>query len=115
MAAIRAALVKGRSSGDEVYAAADESAQELKEQIRQLHQSQTQTASEGRTGISPARVTYSSFSFQPLSLRGFGQNVQMSNSIDVLCSPLIGIPCCCLQSQRHTQSIMPLPTEAGTP
>lgn len=55
VAAIRAALVKGRSSGDEVYAAADESAQELKEQIRQLHQKQKQAAGEGRTGISPAR------------------------------------------------------------
>lgn len=50
-------MVKGRSSEDEVYAAADESARELKERIRQLHQNHKQAASEDRTGISPARVT----------------------------------------------------------
>lgn len=58
VATIRSALVKGRSSGDEVYAAADESAQELKEKIHQLYQNYKQTASEDRTGISPARVMY---------------------------------------------------------
>lgn len=63
MAAIRAALVKGRSSGDEVYAAADETAQELRERIRQLHQGQKQPASGGEAGISPARVMYNSYSF----------------------------------------------------
>lgn len=63
MAAIRAALVKGRSSGDEVYSAADETAQELRERIRQLHHSQKQTASRGEAGISPARVMYNSYSF----------------------------------------------------
>lgn len=63
MAAIRAALVKGRSSGDEVYAAADEAAQQLRERICQLHQSQKQAASAGEAGISPARVMYNSYSF----------------------------------------------------
>ncbi|XP_036976991.1 PCNA-interacting partner [Acanthopagrus latus] len=55
VAAIRAALVKGRSSGDVVYAAADETAKELRERICQLHQIQKQTANGGGTGISPAR------------------------------------------------------------
>ncbi|XP_073336731.1 PCNA-interacting partner [Pagrus major] len=55
VAAIRAALVKGRSSGDAVYAAADETTKELKERICQLHQIQKQTANGGGTGISPAR------------------------------------------------------------
>lgn len=58
VAAIRAALVKGRSSGDVVYAAADETAKELRERICQLHQIQKQTANGGGTGISPARVMY---------------------------------------------------------
>ncbi|XP_062299499.1 PCNA-interacting partner [Scomber scombrus] len=53
--AIRTALVKGRSSGDPVCAAAEETAKELKERICQIHQIQNQTANEGRTGISPAR------------------------------------------------------------
>ncbi|XP_070848069.1 PCNA-interacting partner [Chaetodon trifascialis] len=55
VAAIRAVLVKGRSSGDAVYAAAEETAKELKERICQLHQIQQQTANASRTGISPAR------------------------------------------------------------
>uniref|UniRef100_A0A3B4H7E3 PCNA-interacting partner n=1 Tax=Pundamilia nyererei TaxID=303518 RepID=A0A3B4H7E3_9CICH len=53
--AIRAVLVKGRSSGDAVYAAAEETAQELKERICQLHQIQKQSANGSGTGISPAR------------------------------------------------------------
>lgn len=57
--AIRSALVKGRTSGDPVCAAAEETAKELKERICQIHQIQNQTANEGRTGISPARVMYS--------------------------------------------------------
>ncbi|KAL0962889.1 hypothetical protein UPYG_G00346780 [Umbra pygmaea] len=52
---IRAALVKGRASGDAVYAAADETAKDLKERICQIYQRQ-QTASV--TGISPARPRY---------------------------------------------------------
>lgn len=80
MAAIRAALVKGRSSEDEVYAAADESAQELKEKIRQLYQNQKQAASEDRTGISPARVKYSSHSFRPFSLSPY--ILSKANSFD---------------------------------
>lgn len=57
MAAIRAALVKGRGSGDAVLAAADETAQELKERICQLHHAQKQDgANGGMMGISPARV-----------------------------------------------------------
>lgn len=56
MATIRAALVKGRSSGEEVYAAAEEATKDLKERISLLHHSQKQTA--GGTGISPARVDY---------------------------------------------------------
>ncbi|XP_076578375.1 PCNA-interacting partner [Chaetodon auriga] len=55
VAAIRAVLVKGRSSGDAVYAAAEETAKELKERICQLHQIQQQTTNASRTGISPAR------------------------------------------------------------
>lgn len=57
VAAIRAALVKGRSSGDVVLAAADETAQELKERICQLHHIQKQNGTNGgMIGISPARV-----------------------------------------------------------
>lgn len=73
MAAIRAVLVKGRSSGDAVYAAAEETTKELKERICQLHRIQKQTASASRTGISPARVTYSlrSAASQPAILLAF--------------------------------------------
>ncbi|XP_044041929.1 PCNA-interacting partner isoform X2 [Siniperca chuatsi] len=53
--AIRAVLVRGRSSEDPVYAAAEEMTKELKERICQLHQIQKQTANGSRTGISPAR------------------------------------------------------------
>lgn len=114
VAAIRAALVKGRSSEDEVYAAADESAQELKEKIRQLHQNHKEAASEDRTGTSPARVMYSSYSFQPFSLSPY--ILYKANSFDcVYNDPLIDIPCRCPQSQRHMQSIMPQLIEAGTP
>ena len=59
MAAIRAALVKGRSSGDEVHAAAEETTTELRERICQLHQLQKQASNGSGTGISPARVMYS--------------------------------------------------------
>lgn len=58
MAAIRAVLVKGRSSGDAVYAAAEETAKELKGRICQLHQIQKQIVNGSGTGISPARVMY---------------------------------------------------------
>ncbi|XP_061570265.1 PCNA-interacting partner isoform X2 [Cololabis saira] len=50
---IRGALVKGRSSGDAVCIAAEETTKELKERIFQLHEIQKQTGS--GTGISPAR------------------------------------------------------------
>ncbi|XP_072310696.1 PCNA-interacting partner [Eucyclogobius newberryi] len=53
--AIRALLVKGRSSGDPVYIAADTTAKELKEQLFQLHQSHKLAPNESMTGISPAR------------------------------------------------------------
>ncbi|XP_041637162.1 PCNA-interacting partner isoform X2 [Cheilinus undulatus] len=53
--AIRAALVKGRSSGDAVYAAAEETTTELKERICQIHQIQKENANGSGTGISPAR------------------------------------------------------------
>ncbi|XP_058481181.1 PCNA-interacting partner [Solea solea] len=53
--AIRATLLKGRSSGDALYAAAEETAKELKERICQIHQVQKQTANGSGTGISPAR------------------------------------------------------------
>ncbi|XP_059182063.1 PCNA-interacting partner [Centropristis striata] len=53
--AIRAALVKGRSSGDAVHAAAEETTEELKARICQLHQIQKQIANGSGTGISPAR------------------------------------------------------------
>lgn len=56
LAAIKAALLKGRSSGDAVYAAAEDVTTELKERILQLHQIQKQAANECGTGISPARV-----------------------------------------------------------
>ena len=58
MTAIRAALVKGCSSGDAVYAAAEETTNELKERIFQLHQILKQTTNGSETGISPARVMY---------------------------------------------------------
>lgn len=58
MTAIRTALVKGRSSGDAVCVAAEETAKELKEKICHIHQIQNQTANGDRTGISPARVMY---------------------------------------------------------
>lgn len=61
MAAIRAALVKGRSSEDAVFTSAHETAQELKERICQLHHIQKQSsANGGGTGISPARVIIAS-------------------------------------------------------
>ncbi|XP_070709737.1 PCNA-interacting partner [Pempheris klunzingeri] len=53
--AIRAVLVKGRSSGDAVYAAAEETTKELKERICELHQIQKESAKGSGTGISPAR------------------------------------------------------------
>lgn len=57
MAAIRAALVKGRSSGDAVLAAANATAQELEERIQKVHQVQKESSAQGGgTGISPARV-----------------------------------------------------------
>lgn len=62
--AIRAALLKGRSSGDAVYAAAEDITTELKERIIQLHQIQKRAAHECGTGISPARVTYNLFFFE---------------------------------------------------
>ncbi|XP_029318063.1 PCNA-interacting partner isoform X2 [Cottoperca gobio] len=55
VAAVRAVLVKGRSSGDAMYAAADETTKELKERICQLHQIQKLIANGSGTGISPAR------------------------------------------------------------
>ncbi|XP_029351310.1 PCNA-interacting partner isoform X2 [Echeneis naucrates] len=55
VSAIRAALVKGRSTGDELYVAAEETTEELKERIYQIHQSQKQTVNGSGTGISPAR------------------------------------------------------------
>ncbi|KAM9328312.1 PCNA-interacting partner [Pholidichthys leucotaenia] len=55
MTAIRAVLVKGRGSGDAVYAVADEITKELKERISQLHEIQKLTANGCGTGISPAR------------------------------------------------------------
>ncbi|XP_028306424.1 PCNA-interacting partner isoform X2 [Gouania willdenowi] len=53
LAAIRAALLKGRSSEDEVYAAAEETSLELKERMRELQQKLTTEGS--NSGISPAR------------------------------------------------------------
>ncbi|XP_047192476.1 PCNA-interacting partner isoform X2 [Scophthalmus maximus] len=53
--AIRAALVKGRSSGDELYAAAEETTRELSERICQIHQTQQLAANGSGMGISPAR------------------------------------------------------------
>uniref|UniRef100_A0A3Q3JQW7 PCNA-interacting partner n=1 Tax=Monopterus albus TaxID=43700 RepID=A0A3Q3JQW7_MONAL len=55
VSAIRTVLVKGRSSGDAVYAAVEETSKELKERICQLHHIHKQTANGGGTGISPAR------------------------------------------------------------
>nr|XP_019960504.1 PREDICTED: PCNA-interacting partner isoform X1 [Paralichthys olivaceus] len=55
VAAIRAVLVKGRSSGDALYAAAEETTKELKERICQIHEVQKRAANGIRTGISPAR------------------------------------------------------------
>ncbi|XP_033930878.1 PCNA-interacting partner [Pseudochaenichthys georgianus] len=55
VAAIRAVLVKGRSSGDAVYAVSEETTKELKERICQLYQIQKQIAKGSGTGISPAR------------------------------------------------------------
>ncbi|KAG7267308.1 hypothetical protein CRUP_030073 [Coryphaenoides rupestris] len=56
VAAIRAALIKGRGGGDEdtVYAAAAETAHDLKAGIARLHRQQQQDQQQG-TGISPAR------------------------------------------------------------
>ncbi|ROI15467.1 PCNA-interacting partner [Anabarilius grahami] len=53
VSSIRAALVKGRSGGDPVYFAAEDTAKSLKERISQIHTMQTQSAV--GTGISPAR------------------------------------------------------------
>ncbi|XP_010902155.2 PCNA-interacting partner [Esox lucius] len=51
---IRAALVKGRASGDVVVVAADETAKDLKERICRIHLAHQKQAA-GSTGISPAR------------------------------------------------------------
>lgn len=53
VAAIGAAVAKGRSGGDAVLAAAEQTAQELKERICQLQHSQRPSGAAG----SPARVT----------------------------------------------------------
>uniref|UniRef100_A0A4W5LYR9 PCNA-interacting partner n=1 Tax=Hucho hucho TaxID=62062 RepID=A0A4W5LYR9_9TELE len=53
----REALLKGRASGDVVYAAADETARDLKERIAQIHLSHRLQSASG-TGISPARPRY---------------------------------------------------------
>lgn len=53
VSSIRAALVKGRSGGDPVYLAAEDTAKRLKERISQIHTTQTQSVV--GTGISPAR------------------------------------------------------------
>ncbi|XP_052434406.1 PCNA-interacting partner-like [Carassius gibelio] len=53
VSSIRAALVKGRSNGDPVYLAAEDTAKSLKERIGQIHTMQTHSAV--GTGISPAR------------------------------------------------------------
>lgn len=50
---VRAALLKGRSSGDPVYTAVDDTAKTLKERISQIHSSHQQSALS--MGISPAR------------------------------------------------------------
>ncbi|KAG1953355.1 PCNA-interacting partner [Pimephales promelas] len=50
---IRAALVKGRSAGDPVYLAAEDTDKSLKERIGQIHTTQMQSVVD--TGISPAR------------------------------------------------------------
>ncbi|XP_029902103.1 PCNA-interacting partner isoform X2 [Myripristis murdjan] len=52
---IRAALVKGHSSGDAVCTAAEETASDLKERICDLHQNQKPISNSTETGISPAR------------------------------------------------------------
>ena len=105
VAAIKAALVKGRSSGDTVYAAADETAKELRERICQLHQIQKQTANGGGTGISPARVMYNLHSLSQRAIVLAIHSHKKNNSIFSLL----------LSSQRHTQSITPRRTEVGTP
>lgn len=64
--AIRALLVKGRSSGDAVYAAVEEVANELRERISHIYQVQKQPAGVNGTGISPARVKTQ---HEPLSKR----------------------------------------------
>ncbi|XP_036431462.1 PCNA-interacting partner [Colossoma macropomum] len=53
VSSIRAALLKGLSNGDPVYAAAEDTVKELKERITQIHTSLKESAS--TTGISPAR------------------------------------------------------------
>ncbi|XP_059361235.1 PCNA-interacting partner-like [Carassius carassius] len=53
VSSIRAALVKGRSNGDPVYLAAEDTAKSLKERISQIHTMQTHSTV--GTGISPAR------------------------------------------------------------
>lgn len=86
VAAIRAALVKGRSSGDAVYAAADETAKELRERICQLHQIQKQTANGGGTGISPTRVMYNHSLSQPSY--SSGHTFAQKNPLHLLAAPL---------------------------
>lgn len=53
--AIRALLVKGRTSGDPVFVAAEKTAGELKEKIFELSQNHKKTTNERMVGISPAR------------------------------------------------------------
>ncbi|XP_062374379.1 PCNA-interacting partner [Sardina pilchardus] len=53
VARVRAVLLKGRSSGDSVYTAVDDTAKALKERIAQIHSAHQQSAL--TMGISPAR------------------------------------------------------------
>lgn len=111
VAAIRAVLVKGRSSGDAVYAAAEETANELKERICQLHLIQKQPANGSGTGISPARVMYNS---SPL-VRTFMQNpfnLLQCQLCELTAHLLVSVLFVC--SLRHTQSIMPPHMGGGT-
>uniref|UniRef100_A0A673ZQ22 PCNA-interacting partner n=1 Tax=Salmo trutta TaxID=8032 RepID=A0A673ZQ22_SALTR len=63
---IRAALLKGQASGDIVYAAADETAKDLKERIAQIHLSHRLQSARG-TGISPARPRYHTVKVFPVA------------------------------------------------
>lgn len=113
VAAIRSALVKGRSSGDAVWTATEEMAKELKERISQLHQIQKQTVNGSGTWISPARVMYKPPTWLLRSHMLLQKLLYLLSSMQAD-SGASEVVLFFLSSQKRTLSITPLHTAVGT-